>query len=65
MLHLDDLLLRRTRLGLLLAEGGRAELAGIRMLCQGRLGWSDQRWQEEEDRYLALWQTAYSLPQEA
>jgi len=65
VLHLDDLLLRRTRLGLLLAEGGRAELAGIRMLCQGRLGWSDQRWQEEEDRYLALWQTSYSLPQEA
>ena len=48
VLHLDDLLLRRTRLGLLLAEGGRAELPHIRALCQPRLGWSDARWQQEE-----------------
>lgn len=62
VLHLDDLLLRRTRLGLLLAEGGRAELPRIRTLCQPRLGWSDARWQQEENDYLALWQRCYSLP---
>jgi glycerol-3-phosphate dehydrogenase len=63
VLHLDDLLLRRTRLGLLLAEGGRAELPRIRALCQPRLGWSDARWQQEEGDYLALWQRCYSLPE--
>ncbi|HSX90369.1 MAG TPA: glycerol-3-phosphate dehydrogenase/oxidase [Pseudomonas sp.] len=62
VLHLDDLLLRRTRLGLLLAEGGKAELLRIRALCQARLGWSDERWQQEEQNYLDLWQRCYSLP---
>ncbi|MDE3073298.1 MAG: glycerol-3-phosphate dehydrogenase/oxidase [Pseudomonadota bacterium] len=62
VLHLDDLLLRRTRLGLLLAGGAAAELPRIRQLCQPRLGWSDERWQQEEDRYLALWRRCYSLP---
>lgn len=62
VLHLDDLLLRRTRLGLLLAAGGRDQLPRIRALCQGRLGWSDARWQREETDYLALWRRCYSLP---
>lgn len=61
VLHLDDLLLRRTRLGLLLEEGGRAELTQIRALCQPRLGWSDQRWADEEQRYLDIYDKAYSL----
>lgn len=64
VLHLDDLLLRRTRLGLLLASGAAAELPRIRALCQARLGWDDARWQQEEQRYLALWQQCYSLPVE-
>lgn len=62
VLHLDDLLLRRTRLGLLLAHGGRHELPSIRALCQARLGWSDARWEQEEADYLALWRRCYSLP---
>jgi glycerol-3-phosphate dehydrogenase len=62
VLHLDDLLLRRTRLGLLLAGGGHAELPRIRTLCQPRLGWNDARWQQEETDYLALWRRCYSLP---
>jgi glycerol-3-phosphate dehydrogenase len=65
VLHLDDLLLRRTRLGLLLAHGGRTELPQIRALCQPRLAWSDVRWQQEERDYLALWQRSYSLPASA
>ena len=64
VLHLDDLLLRRTRLGLLLAQGAAAELPRIRALCQARLGWSDTRWQWEEQVYLQLWQRCYSLPAE-
>ncbi|MGE6791856.1 FAD-dependent oxidoreductase [Pseudomonas guineae] len=64
VLHLDDLLLRRTRLGLLLARGAAAELPRIRTLCQARLGWDDARWQQEEQAYLQLWQHCYSLPVE-
>ncbi|WP_027484653.1 glycerol-3-phosphate dehydrogenase/oxidase [Rhodanobacter sp. OR87] len=63
VLHLDDLLLRRTRLGLLLAGGALAELPRIRALCQPRLGWSDQRWEREQQDYLALWRRCYSLPE--
>ena len=62
VLHLDDLLLRRTRLGLLLARGGEAELPRIRELCQARLGWDDSRWAREQQNYLNLWQRCYSLP---
>jgi len=62
VLHLDDLLLRRTRLGLLLARGGEAELTRIRATCQRRLGWDDARWEHEQHRYLALWRRCYSAP---
>lgn len=60
--HLDDLMLRRTRLGLLLPEGGAALFPRIRVICQPGLGWSDSRWQEEEARYRELWQAHYGLP---
>ena len=63
--HLDDLLLRRVRLGLLLPEGGRALLPRVRAICQPELGWDDATWQEEEAAYLALWQRHYSLPEPA
>lgn len=62
VLHLDDLLLRRTRLGLLLPEGGRAWLDPIGVLCRTCLGWDETRWREEAERYQTLWQQCYSLP---
>lgn len=62
VVHLEDLLLRRTRLGLLLPAGGQAEFDRIRAVCQPELGWSDQRWQLEASNYLALWQRSYSPP---
>lgn len=55
VVHLDDLLLRRTRLGLVAHAGGAALLPRIRPVCQAELGWSDDLWQEKERRYLALW----------
>lgn len=58
--HLEDLLLRRTRLGLLLQGGGVEHLAQIRTICQPELGWSDDQWQAEEAAYLALWKSHYS-----
>ena len=60
--HLDDLLLRRTRLGLQLAGGALAILPRVRAICQQELGWNDARWDDEEARYLALWRGHYSVP---
>ena len=62
VMHLEDLLLRRTRLGLQLRQGGAELLPRIRAVCQAELGWSDQHWLAEEDAYLALWRQCYSLP---
>lgn len=62
VVHLDDLLLRRTRLGLLLKEGGAEVMPKIKDLCQQELGWEDAKWEEEEKRYLALWKQHYSVP---
>ncbi|MFZ5821589.1 MAG: glycerol-3-phosphate dehydrogenase/oxidase [Chloroflexota bacterium] len=59
--HLDDLLLRRLRLGLLLPEGGRGLLPRIRAILQPELGWDDRRWEREAAAYLALWKQAYRL----
>jgi glycerol-3-phosphate dehydrogenase len=58
--HLDDLLLRRVRLGLLLPQGARDLLGNIRNIVQPELGWTDERWQQEETAYLRTWQTYYS-----
>ena len=60
--HLDDLLLRRTRLGLLLREGGAWHLPRIRAICQPELGWDDARWEREQAAYLQLWRSHYGLP---
>lgn len=65
VVHLDDLLLRRVRVGLLLPEGGQALLPRARAICQPELGWDDATWQAEEDAYRALWRRHYSLPEPA
>jgi glycerol-3-phosphate dehydrogenase len=62
VMHLDDLLLRRVRLGLLVPQGGAALLPHVRPICQGELGWDDARWEAEEADYRALWQRCYSVP---
>jgi len=60
--HLDDLLLRRTRIGLLLEQGGAGLMAQFKELVQAPLKWSDARWQAEAERYLNLWARYYSPP---
>jgi len=62
VMHLEDLLLRRTRLGLLLPRGAAGLLTEMQAICQPELGWSDARWEQETQQYLALWQRSYSLP---
>ena len=60
--HLDDLLLRRTRLGLLLAEGGMRQIDHIKAIAQPELGWDDTRWKQEVERYQTIWSEKYSVP---
>lgn len=62
--HLDDLLLRRTRLGLLLPQGAVQLKAELALLCQRIKGWDSARFAQEWARYDALWQRAYA-PQPA
>ncbi|MYM24559.1 FAD-dependent oxidoreductase [Duganella sp. FT135W] len=61
---LEDLLLRRTRIGIQLRGGGIDILPRIRSICQLELGWSDERWDAEQTDYLALWTTHYNLPKQ-
>jgi glycerol-3-phosphate dehydrogenase len=58
--HLDDLLLRRVRLGMLLPNGAQDLLPRIRPIAQPELGWSDTRWQKEEKEYISIWKKYYS-----
>jgi len=58
--HLDDLMMRRTRLGLRLPRGGEAELERIAKVCKPELGWDEARWQQERARYLDYWQRQHS-----
>ena len=58
--HLDDLLLRRVRIGLLLSEGGREYLNRIRSLCQPVMTWSDAMWDKEIETYMRMWKAWYS-----
>ncbi|USE34784.1 glycerol-3-phosphate dehydrogenase/oxidase [Endozoicomonas sp. SCSIO W0465] len=62
VVHLDDLLLRRTRLGLLLEQGGLIFADRIEAICREELGWSEQKWQQEVARYQSIWNTFYSIP---
>jgi len=60
VVHLDDLLLRRVRLGLLVPNGGLDVMDRIREIIQSELGWDDARWEQEAAAYAQLWQKAYS-----
>ena len=61
VMRLDDLLLRRTRIGLTFSDGGAALFPRIHQVCRA-LGWDDARWQREEDAYRSLWQDHYGVP---
>lgn len=61
--HLDDLLLRRLRLGLQLPSGGAEHEQRIGKVCRQELGWDEPRWQQEWADYQQLWNRAYSVPE--
>ena len=60
--HLDDLLLRRVRIGLLTPQGGKAYLKRVQKLCKDALPWDRRRWRKEVNRYFAKWNHAHALP---
>ena len=62
VVHLDDLLLRRTRLGILLPRGGLDHLARIRALCEPHLQWGEAAWVSEIAHYQTLIAMHYQLP---
>jgi glycerol-3-phosphate dehydrogenase len=61
VVHLDDLLLRRVRLGLIAPQGGVQWLDRIRSIVQPELGWDDAHWDQEASEYTSLWNRCYSL----
>lgn len=61
VVYLDDLMLRRTRLGLLLKEGGAEHFNTIKQIALSE-GWTQARWASEQARYSQIWHTYYSLP---
>ena len=61
VVHLDDLLLRRVRLGLIAPQGGLPLMDRIRAIAQPELGWDDERWHVEAMNYSRLWKESYSI----
>jgi len=60
--HLDDLLLRRVRLGLTRRCGGAMLFPRLRRVLGEELGWDATRCRDEEQRYLAHWWEAHGVP---
>ena len=63
VIHLDDLLLRRTRLGLLLKNGAEELFTPLSGIFQQELGWNSAKWQDEVTRYNSIWLQFYYLPE--
>jgi glycerol-3-phosphate dehydrogenase len=62
VVHLDDLLLRRVRLGILFPRGGMDLIDQVRARVQPLMGWSDETWAAEVRRYEQIWHENYYLP---
>jgi glycerol-3-phosphate dehydrogenase len=62
-IHLSDLLLRRTRIGITSPLGGLLFLGKIKHIVQAEMKWSESRWAEELSSYRDLWHSKYQTPQ--
>jgi glycerol-3-phosphate dehydrogenase len=60
--HLDDLMLRRTRLALLLPEGARGLLPRLEPVAREALGWSAGEWRDECERHAGIISRCHSIP---
>jgi len=63
VVHLDDLLLRRTPIGVLLQQGGLRFFDRISKICKEELNWDADRWDQEAQAYRILWKRCHSLPE--
>jgi glycerol-3-phosphate dehydrogenase len=63
VVHMDDLLLRRTRIGLQRRDGGAVYYDALRPLCAQHLGWNDARFDAERAGYERTLHEHYRLPQ--
>jgi glycerol-3-phosphate dehydrogenase len=59
--HLDDLLLRRVRIGLITPEGGKEHIGRIKKLCSPVLPWDEAKWDTEINMYLEKWRRSHSI----
>ena len=59
---LDDLLLRRTRLGLLLPDGAAALLPRLEPVAREALRWTAGEWRDQCERYARLIDQCYTVP---
>jgi glycerol-3-phosphate dehydrogenase len=62
VVRLEDLMLRHTRLGLTLSEGGLPVMDRIRSIAGAELNWDEPRWTREIAAYQYLWRACYFLP---
>lgn len=62
IIHLEDLLLRRIRIGLLLPGGGVSLMPRIAGIVKTELNWDEERWQQELMDYQELIRNSFSLP---
>ncbi len=65
VVNLDDLLLRRTRIGLFLHLGGQDFYQIIKRICQQEMHWDDKRWEAQWQRYQDIWHKYYSVPKDS
>ena len=61
IVHLDDLLLRRVRLGNLLPDGGLSVMERIKSIIVDELNWGEDLWASELNRYTQLIKHSYSV----
>ncbi|MDD3762153.1 MAG: glycerol-3-phosphate dehydrogenase/oxidase [Nevskiales bacterium] len=57
---LQDVMMRRTRLGLVTPEGGEAWLERVAAICAEELGWDAQRRVREIESYRAYWRRQHA-----
>jgi glycerol-3-phosphate dehydrogenase len=62
--HLDDLLLRRFRLGIILPDGGQSIFPRLKNILLDKPGWDDKRWKREAERYMRLREIAHGIPKD-
>jgi glycerol-3-phosphate dehydrogenase len=61
VVHLEDLILRRVRLGIVLPQGGLEYTDRIRDIVRSELEWDNARWEQELQRYQEQWHRCYQI----